>query len=93
LDLVVYIKFTKGATMESIKTPEQVKREFHAQGRTFAEWARANGYNAHEVYFILNGQRKGKWGRGHDIAVALGIKAKLTNEPDQITGAEHEHTT
>ncbi|MDR3087974.1 MAG: DNA-binding protein [Azoarcus sp.] len=55
-------------------TPEQVKAKFQAEGRSIASWAEENGYPRIEVYYILNGQRKGKWGRGHEIAVKLGIK-------------------
>ena len=55
-------------------TPEQLKTKFRREGRTFSGWARENGYKPYEVYLILNGQRKGLYGRGHEIAVALGLK-------------------
>lgn len=60
----------------SKETPaEKLKRKFESEGRTFAEWARENGFPAVEVYKVLNGAIKGRRGRGHQIAVKLGLKA------------------
>lgn len=56
-------------------TAEQVKRRFESQGKTFAEWARENGYERMQVYQVLNGTVKGKYGKSHEIAVKLGLKA------------------
>jgi gp16 family phage-associated protein len=56
-------------------TPEQLKAKFVREGRTFSEWARQNGFPPVEVYKVVNGLSKGRWGRGHDIAVKLGLKA------------------
>lgn len=55
-------------------TGEQVKEKFLAAGVTFSEWARANGYPPQKVYFVVNGQLKGRYGESHQIAVALGMK-------------------
>lgn len=55
-------------------TGEQVKEKFLAAGITFTEWARANGYSPQKVYFVVNGQLKGRYGDSHKIAVALGMK-------------------
>ncbi|MDP8080224.1 DNA-binding protein [Phocoenobacter skyensis] len=57
-----------------IKTPEQVKKEFEAKGKSFAEWAKENGYDRFYVYRVLNGSIKAKRGIGHEIAVKLGLK-------------------
>lgn len=57
-----------------MKTPEQVKAEFLASGITISQWARTHNYTPRDVSLVLNGQIKGRYGRGHDIAVALGIK-------------------
>jgi gp16 family phage-associated protein len=62
-------------------TPQEVKAKFRAQGMTIAAWAKAHGYTRQDVYFILNGQRKGLWGRGHEIAVALGLKKAAEIQP------------
>lgn len=58
----------------TVKTPEQVKADFEANGITIAGWARKKGYKPREVSNVLNGQIKGRYGKGHDIAVALGLK-------------------
>ena len=61
--------------MKKVKTPEQVKSEFHNKGWTFSGWAREHGYREQEVYRVLNGFSKGKYGQAHEIAVKLGLKA------------------
>ena len=55
-------------------TPEQVKAKFLREGITFTDWAKENGFSRHAVYLVLNGQNKAKYGKGHAIAVKLGIK-------------------
>jgi gp16 family phage-associated protein len=59
---------------------EQVKKRFRQQGITFTEWAQENGYTRNEVYRVLNGQAKAHYGKAHEIAVKLGLKAA----PDQL---------
>lgn len=54
---------------------DQVKRRFQQQGITFTDWAATNGYKRSEVYRVLNGQAKAYYGRAHEIAVKLGLKA------------------
>jgi gp16 family phage-associated protein len=56
------------------KTPDQVKRELQLRGKTITQWAAENGYPRHEVYRVLGGQIKAHYGRGHEIAVKLGLK-------------------
>lgn len=60
-----------------MKTPEQVKADFLASGITISQWARSKGYKPREVSLVLNGQVKGRYGKGHEIAVALGIKRDI----------------
>ena len=62
--------------MQAPLTPDQVKDQFQQRGQTFAEWARNNGYRVNDVYRVLNGQAKAKFGRGHEIAVKLGLKTE-----------------
>jgi gp16 family phage-associated protein len=57
-------------------TPEQLKMKFAQEGRTFSDWAKQNGFARRDVYLVLNGQCKARWGKGHDIAVRLGLKPK-----------------
>lgn len=55
-------------------TSEQVKKEFHRTGKTVTQWAAENGYTPQGVYRVLNGQVKANYGKGHEIAVKLGMK-------------------
>lgn len=57
-----------------MKTPDQIKAEFLAAGITVSGWARDRGYTPREVSLVLNGQVKGRYGKGHEIAVKLGLK-------------------
>ncbi|AUT33929.1 transcriptional regulator [Acinetobacter pittii] len=58
----------------TIKTPAQVKAQFEKTGETVTDWAIQHGYTPQDVYKVLNGQAKCKRGKGHKIAVQLGIK-------------------
>lgn len=60
--------------MTTLTPSERVKKQFIQRGITFTDWAKEHGYPRHEVYRVLNGQSKAKYGRAHDIAVALGLK-------------------
>ncbi|MBL5859535.1 DNA-binding protein [Serratia fonticola] len=57
-----------------MKTPDQVKQYFHLNGLTFTQWAKENGYSPTDVYRVINGLTKAKYGKGHEIAVKLGLK-------------------
>lgn len=57
-------------------TPDQVRQRFRTAGVTFTNWAREHGYPRHEVYRVLNGVTKAHYGRAHEIAVKLGLKAQ-----------------
>jgi gp16 family phage-associated protein len=57
-------------------TSQQVKANLSAQGLTVKQWAKQNGYDSETVYKVLQGVRKCNYGRGHEIAVALGLKPK-----------------
>ncbi|AXW88908.1 DNA-binding protein [Lonsdalea britannica] len=48
---------------------------FRQNGWTFNRWAEENGYRPSDVYRVLNGLTKAKYGKGHEIAVKLGLKA------------------
>lgn len=60
--------------MKKPLTSAQIKQRFEARGETISAWARANGYTVQEVYRVLNGQSKAKYGKAHQIAVKLGMK-------------------
>lgn len=55
-------------------TPEQVKKRFEREGKTFAGWARDHGFDPRTVVAVVNGVNKGRRGKAHEVAVALGIK-------------------
>ena len=63
----------------ALKTPDHVKADFLAKGITVSSWARKHNWTPRQVSLVLNGQIKGHYGKGHDIAVALGLKT----EPQQ----------
>lgn len=56
------------------KTTEEVKREFERAGISIGAWAKANGFHRQDVYAVLSGQNKARYGKAHAIAVALGLK-------------------
>ncbi len=53
---------------------EVKERNFLRPGITVKDWAHARGFRPYEVYRVLNGQLKARYGRAHEIAVALGMK-------------------
>lgn len=63
----------------SIKTPDQVKQDFEDNGQTISAWAEKHGFAPQDVYKVLNGQAKCKRGKGHEIAVRLGIKSVMAS--------------
>ena len=46
-------------------TADQVKTLFRQRGITFTQWAEENGYSRYEVYRVLNGQTKARYGKSH----------------------------
>lgn len=64
-------------------TPEQVKEKFRKQGTTTKQWALENGYDPNRVYRVLNGFDKALYGKGHEIAVKLGLKMPSELEADE----------
>jgi gp16 family phage-associated protein len=57
---------------------EAIKQNFQQRGITFADWAAEHGYTRQEVYRVLNGQAKAKYGKAHEIAVKLGMKSSAS---------------
>ncbi len=55
-------------------TPEKLKAKFRSEGRTFKDFATEKGFHYGEVVRVVNGINKARRGRGHQIAVALGLK-------------------
>ncbi|MDO4658405.1 MULTISPECIES: DNA-binding protein [Kingella] len=53
---------------------EKVKAGFRERGETIKSWCEANGYDPTYVSRILNGSVRASRGKGHEIAVKLGLK-------------------
>lgn len=69
---------TNAAAPTAPQTPNQFRKSLIDQGITLKEWAEARGYNPEYCSRVLTGLVKGTRGKGHDIAVAMGIKADLS---------------
>lgn len=66
-------------------TPQQVKAKFRERGESVASWADANGFPRDVVYRVLNGRTPAWRGQPHQVAVALGIKARpIVAEPTRV---------
>ena len=57
-----------------LKTSEEVRAEFEKNGISMRAWGEANGFTRTDVYAVLTGRVKAKYGAAHAIAVALGMK-------------------
>lgn len=58
----------------TIRTPQEVRNEFIRKGVSIASWARLNGFDKGTVSQVLSGCNTATRGRGHKIAVLLGLK-------------------
>lgn len=55
-------------------TGEQVKRKLRSEGKTIRQWADEQGFSYILVSRVIRGVQRGNFGKGHEIAVALGMK-------------------
>jgi gp16 family phage-associated protein len=80
--IIPIYRFLHGAAraMKKPLTPEQVKEQFQKRGQTFSAWAEQHGYRTNEVYRVLNGQSKAKYGKCHEIAIKLGLKVDSSQQ-------------
>ncbi|EHO45840.1 DNA-binding protein [Haemophilus sp. oral taxon 851] len=60
---------------QTVKTPSEVESSFRARGETFAQWAKDNGYDPTHISRVLNGTIKASYGKSHEMAVKLSLKA------------------
>lgn len=56
---------------------ESVKCGFFDRGEQISEWAHKRGFPPALVYSVLSGRSKGRRGKAHAIAVALGLKRTI----------------
>ncbi|MCL2076047.1 MAG: DNA-binding protein [Betaproteobacteria bacterium] len=62
------------ATLPYPQTPQSARRWFSANGVAIQAWANAHGFARFDVVDLLRGKLKGKYGRSHRVAIALGLK-------------------
>ncbi len=66
---------------------EAARALFDEEGMTVTQWADRHGFRREDVYAVLSGRSKGRWGNAHAIAVALRLKpspqGRLNGEPEQ----------
>lgn len=60
-----------------VRTVEDVRAEFAANGVSVSEWAVARGLSPSLVYQVLAGRKAGMRGQSHRAAVLLGLKPRL----------------
>jgi len=66
-------------TRQTVLSPDQFRQVLFRSGKTLTQWAKEHGYTFRECSRVLNGQVKARFGRGHDIAVAMGLKLPLAD--------------
>lgn len=64
-------------------TVPALRAQFEREGLTLKKWAADNGYDLQTVYKVVGGTRKAIYGRGHEIAVRLGIKVGTAEVSDK----------
>lgn len=58
----------------TVRTPQEVRNEFHRKGVSVTEWARNHKVERQIVFDLLSGKAKGRRGKSHHVAVLLGLK-------------------
>lgn len=64
------------------------KNYFEQRGLTISHWALEHGFDPRQVYAVLSGRTRGKRGKAHQIAVALGLKEHCEATAEEVRGAE-----
>jgi gp16 family phage-associated protein len=59
----------------NLRTPESARRWLDENGLTVQAFARQHDLDVWACYQVLSGKRAGRWGKAHNAAVCLGIKA------------------
>lgn len=59
---------------------EEAKSLLREQGKTLKQFAIEHGFEPNDVYRVIGGSRKALYGKGHEIAVALGMKLKPNSQ-------------
>lgn len=55
----------------------EIRRRLESNGVSVTDWAQEHGFRREDVYAVLNGRSRCRRGKGHLIAVALGLKSPI----------------
>ena len=69
-----------------MRSGDEARADLELQGVSIAEWARSHGFTYSAVRQVLAGRCAARYGVGHKIAVALGMKPAYLSE---IERAKH----
>jgi len=78
---------------DRLLTAQEARNWFYLEGTSVTDWARERGFPRQAVYAVLSGKSRCTRGRGHRIAVALGMKRSadgLTPHPPSVSRDPHE---
>jgi gp16 family phage-associated protein len=59
---------------QTVRSPAEVREDFERHGVSISKWARDRGFDESLVRAVLLERAKGRYGKAHEIAVALGLK-------------------
>lgn len=57
-----------------LRSAADARRWFFIEGISMSDWAREHGFPRQAVYAVLSGRSRCTRGRGHSIAIELGMK-------------------
>lgn len=77
--------------MIPIRTPAEARQWLERHGVTVSEWARTHGFEPSVVFALLAGRTRGRHGRAHQAAVALGLKPPPP-EDEEVPGPTCNHS-
>ena len=63
-----------------LRSPDEARAELEKQGVSIYEWSQLHGFTYSAVRRVLSGGHRCRFGVGHKIAVALGMKPAYINE-------------
>jgi len=72
--------------MAQARTRKQVRYWFEVSGVSVSDWARDQGLPVSVVYALLAGRTRGRRGKAHRAAVALGMKPKIPSMLSELNG-------
>lgn len=73
---------------DHLRTAKEARNWFYDRGISLTDWARDHGYPRQAVYAVLSGRSRCTRGRGHQIAIALGMKPAIQGDSSPSLGLE-----